>query len=368
MQPVVVKSPGRINLIGEHTDYNCGLVMPAGIDKAIYVGISRREDNVVRLYSKAYNADFKVELGEVAIGKLGWANYILGVIDQLQHTGKKIAGFNMYIDGEVPLGAGLSSSAALECAALFAIDHLFGLRLSKMEMARMAQSAEHKFAGVNCGIMDQFASLFARKDQAVLLDCRSMEYQYLPLDLGNYQLLLLNTNVKHSLGDTAYNHRREQCEQGVAWIAQRWPNVVSLRDATVDMLVECVKGRDMEVYSKCRYVIEEIARTEMAAQHLRSGRVEALGQLMSQTHQGLSDSYEVSCNELDFLVDQVAGRNGVLGARMMGGGFGGCTLNIVSKENVQELIGELEELYQLEFGNSLTAYTVETGHGTQVLT
>lgn len=366
-EPVLVKSPGRINIIGEHTDYNEGFVMPAAINKAIYVAVSKREDGEIHLYSESYQQAYQSSVSAIEKSALGWANYVLGVADQLVKRGYKIAGFNLYLDGNVPLGAGLSSSAALECATAFAIDHLNDLQISQMDLALISQKAEHVFAGVNCGIMDQFASVFGKKNHAVLLDCRSMEYEYIPLKLEGYKLVLLNTNVKHSLADSAYNKRRSQCEQGVAWIKAAHPEVNSLRDATVDMLKEHVETRDAEVFQKCKFVVEEISRIQQAAQSLKQGDLVALGKLMFATHDGLSKDYEVSCQELDFLVDYVKNLDFVPGARMMGGGFGGCTINIVKDEEIDSLISEISTLYSKAFGLTLDAYIVETDNGSELI-
>ena len=366
-EPVLVKSPGRINIIGEHTDYNEGFVMPAAINKAIYVAVSKREDGEIHLYSASYQQAYQSSVSAIEKSALGWANYVLGVADQLVKRGYKIAGFNLYLDGNVPLGAGLSSSAALECATAFAIDHLNDLQISQMDLALISQKAEHVFAGVNCGIMDQFASVFGKKNHAVLLDCRSMEYEYIPLKLEGYKLVLLNTNVKHSLADSAYNKRRSQCEQGVAWIKAAHPEVNSLRDATVDMLKEHVETRDAEVFQKCKFVVEEISRIQQAAQSLKQGDLVALGKLMFATHDGLSKDYEVSCQELDFLVDYVKNLDFVPGARMMGGGFGGCTINIVKDEEIDSLISEISTLYSKAFGLTLDAYIVETDNGSELI-
>lgn len=366
-EPILVKSPGRINIIGEHTDYNDGFVMPAAINKAIYVAVSKRDDDEIHLYSESYQAAYQSSVAAIEKSELSWANYVLGVADQLVKRGHKIAGFNLYLDGNVPLGAGLSSSAALECATAFAINHLNNLQISQMDLALISQKAEHVFAGVNCGIMDQFASVFGKKDHAVLLDCRSMEYEYIPLKLDGYKLVLFNTNVKHSLADSAYNKRRSQCEQGVAWIKSHHAEVNSLRDADLMMLKTYVEPKDSDVYQKCKYVVEEIARIQQAAETLKQGDLVALGKLMLQTHEGLSKEYEVSCKELDFLVDYVKNLDYVLGARMMGGGFGGCTINIVKDEEIDTLISEISTLYSNEFGLSLDAYIVETANGSELI-
>jgi len=363
-EPLIVRSPGRINIIGEHTDYNGGFVMPATIDKAIYIGISKRKDEEIHLYAENYKQTHTAKLTELKISEKGWPNYILGVVDQLLKRGYRIGGFNLYIDGDIPLGAGLSSSAAMECAAAYALDQLFALSIPQLDIVLIAQQAEHVFAGVSCGIMDQFASVFGRKDHAILLDCRSMDYQYIPLHLEGYQLLLLNTKIKHSLSNSAYNERRAQCEQGVAWVKNDYPGVVSLRDVTLDMLHQCVEQKDRNVYEKCRFVVTENQRLIKAAAHLKEGNLEALGQLMLETHKRLSEDYEVSCKELDFLVDTVKDLDAVLGARMMGGGFGGCTLNIVKSEEIDNLVNMVSTKYLNEFRIELDAYVVQTDSGT----
>jgi len=366
-EPILVKSPGRINIIGEHIDYNEGFVMPAAIDKAIYVAVSNRADDSIHLYSQNYSEIHVSSLLSIEKSEKGWANYVLGVVDQLIKNGHKLSGFNLYLDGNVPLGSGLSSSAALECATAFALDHLNGLGISKMDLALISQKAEHVFAGVNCGIMDQFASVFGKKDYAVLLDCRSMEYEYIPLNLEGYKLVLLNTNVKHSLSDSAYNNRRLQCEQGVMWVKEHQPEVNSLRDIGLEMLEKYVKPKSPDVYSKCKFVVTEIGRIQNAAHQLKNGDLAALGALMLETHDGLSREYEVSCKELDFLVNFVKDLPYVLGARMMGGGFGGCTINIVKNENVNTLIETISTVYLSEFNLILDAYIVETANGSELV-
>ncbi|ARS39270.1 galactokinase [Sphingobacteriaceae bacterium GW460-11-11-14-LB5] len=365
-EPILVRSPGRINIIGEHTDYNGGFVMPAAIDKAIYVAISKRGDDEIHLFSESYQQFDISSINSLKKSENSWANYILGIADQLKERGYQLGGFNFYIDGDVPLGAGLSSSAAVECATGFALDQLFSLSVSRMDIALIAQKAEQTFAGVNCGIMDQFASVFGKKDQAIMLDCRSMKHIYIPLKLDGYKLLLLNTNVKHALADSAYNKRRSQCEQGVAWVKAHYPNVSTLRDVDLTMLETYVKPMDLEVYNKCRFVVEEIGRLLTAAEQLENGNLQALGKLMFETHEGLSKDYEVSCKELDFLVEAVKPLDYVLGARMMGGGFGGCTINIVKEEKIADLVEELSSKYLLQFGLKLDSYTVQTDNGTSL--
>jgi len=365
-EPLIVRSPGRINIIGEHTDYNNGFVLPAAIDKAIYIAISKRNDDVVSLYAADFKEDFSTSLSEIAPLKHHWANYILGIVDELKKQNKKISGFNAVVDGDVPLGAGLSSSAAVECATVFALNELFALQLDKFEMVKMAQAAEHAFAGVKVGIMDMFASMFGKKEHVIKLDCRSLEYEYVPFHLKGIKIVLLNTNVKHSLASTEYNTRRKECEQGVAWIKEHEPQVNSLRDATIAMLDEFVLPKDKLVYKRCRFIVEEIQRLLQACEDLKLDDISALGKKMFATHDGLSTQYKVSCKELDFLVDAVRNNKNVFGARMMGGGFGGCTINLVKEEAVEDLISDVKNVYEKQMNLPLTAYAVSIEDGTSV--
>ena len=366
-EPLIVRSPGRVNIIGEHTDYNDGFVLPAAIDKAIYVAAGKRNDSKVNLYSGNYQENFEVHLADIKPTE-NWPTYILGVVDQLINRGYNIGGFNLAIDGNVPVGAGLSSSAAVECAVAFALNELFALGIDKMEMVDIAQKAEHKFSGVMCGIMDMFTSMFGKKDHAIKLDCRSLQYEYIPLNLQGYKLVLFNTNVKHSLASSGYNVRRQQCEQGVAWVQQHHPQVKSLRDVSLQMLDEYVAARDKIVYQRCRYVVEEIQRLLAACEDLQKGNIDALGKKMFQTHEALSKAYGVSCKELDFLVDSVKNNPDVLGARMMGGGFGGCTINIIKENAIGQLVHQLGKSYNENMQLEFTPYIVQTGDGTETIT
>ncbi len=366
-EPLIVRSPGRVNIIGEHTDYNDGFVLPAAIDKAAYVAVGKREDDRISMYANEFSDAHETGLAGFTKTEKGWPNYILGVVDQLQKSGKKVGGFNLLVDGDIPLGAGLSSSAALECATVFALNELFGLEIEKSSMAPIAQHAEHEFAGVNCGIMDMFASLFGKKDHAISLDCRSLAYEYVPLQLNGYKILLLNTNVKHTLSSSAYNTRRRQCEQGVAWVKEHVPSVKALRDVTVAMLDEHVLPKDALIYQRCRYVVDENNRLLEACEDLKKSDLQALGKKMFATHDGLSRMYEVSCTELDFLVDQVKDKEAVIGARMMGGGFGGCTINLVKEEAIEEIVAAIKPAYEAATGLSLSYYVASIEDGTKVI-
>jgi galactokinase len=365
--PIIVRSPGRVNIIGEHTDYNNGFVLPAAIDKAIYVAVSPREDDVIKLYSGEFEESFETSLPDLKPTDKVWPNYILGVADQLIKRGYTIKGFDLAIDGDVPIGSGLSSSAAVECATAFALNEIFQLKISKKDLAFIGQKAEHEFAKVMCGIMDQFASVFGKKDHVIKLDCQSLEYEYVPLKLEGHKILLLNTNVKHSLGSSEYNTRRAQCEQGVAWVKEHHHEINSLRDVTIQMLNKYVQPKDELIYRRCKYVVEEKERLLSGCENLKVGDLKSLGEKMFQTHDGLSKEYEVSCDELDFLVDAVRNNPDVVGARMMGGGFGGCTINIVKEAAIDRLITTVGENYQKNMGRELTAYIAQIEDGTTLL-
>ena len=363
---LIVRSPGRVNIIGEHVDYNEGFVLPAAIDKAIYVAISKRSDEQVHLYAADFNEKYEVALADIKPTKT-WATYILGVADQLIKRGCRIDGFNLAIDGDVPLGAGLSSSAAVECATVFALNNLFELGIEKLEMVMITQKAEHTFSGVMCGVMDMFASMFGKKDHVIKLDCKTLAYEYKPFVLDGYKIVLLNTNVKHSLSSSAYNQRRNQCEQGVAWIKEYHPAINSLRDVSMAMLDKYVAAKDAVIFNRCKYVVEEIQRLLDSCIDLENGNIAALGKKMFETHDGLSKLYEVSCKEADWLVDAVRNNPDVLGARMMGGGFGGCTINIIKEEAIDALIKKLSIGYKKEMNLELSGYVSNSENGTEVI-
>lgn len=363
---LIVRSPGRVNIIGEHLDYNDGYVLPAAIDKAIYVAVSKSADDNIHLYSVDFKESYEVPVSAIKPTN-SWSTYILGVADQLIKGGYPITGFNLVLDGDIPIGAGLSSSAAVECATVFALNELFELGIDKMEMVRIAQRAEHAFSGVMCGIMDMFASMFGKKDHVIQLDCRSLAYEYKPFVLDGYKIVLLNTNVKHSLSSSAYNERRQQCEQGVAWVKEHHPTVNALRDVTMEMLDEFVAPKDAIVYSRCKYVVEEIQRLLNGCKDLEKGDITGLGKKMYATHEGLSKLYEVSCKEADFLVAAVKNNPAVLGARMMGGGFGGCTINIVKEEAINEMVEIVSSKYKAAMGLDLSVYISNIENGTEVV-
>ncbi len=365
-EALIVRSPGRVNIIGEHTDYNEGFVLPAAIDKAIYVAIGKRTDDAIHLYSVDFKEKYLVEISAIKPTE-NWATYILGVVDELIKRGYNVGGFNLVLDGDIPIGAGLSSSAAVECAVVFALNELFGFGINKMEMVTIAQKAEHHFSGVMCGIMDMFASMFGKKDHVIKLDCRSLEYEYKPFVLDGYKIVLFNTNVKHSLASSAYNERRQQCEQGVAWVKEHHPQVSSLRDVSMSMLQQYVQPKDEIVFSRCKYVVEEIERLLNGCNDLENGDIHSLGKKMFATHEGLSKLYEVSCKELDYLVDAVKDNPAVLGARMMGGGFGGCTINLVKEDAINALVENITASYKASMQLDLSTYISKIENGTEVI-
>jgi galactokinase len=365
---VIVRSPGRINLIGEHTDYNDGFVLPAAITQSAYLAISLRTDNQMLLHALDLSASYTSSIDTLRpITAPNWPNYLLGSAAQFLQRGIPLSGFNVVLSSDVPMGAGLSSSAAVECAMVYGLNALLDARLSRLDLMQMAQMAEHHFAGVQCGIMDQFASMMGQVSKLIQLDCRSLDYQYLPFDFQDYHLVLLNTHVKHSLASSAYNQRRAACQQAVEWIQSGYPEVRSLRDANPRMLEEKVLAQDPVVYRQAHYVVKEISRLQAASEALRQGNLNRLGQLMFETHDGLQQEYEVSCRELDFLVDFARRNPAVVGARMMGGGFGGCTLNIVASSGLDTFLQEVRPAYEKHMQLPLSDYRVQIGGGTEII-
>ncbi len=366
--PLIVRSPGRINILGEHTDYNGGFVLPAAINKAAYIAMSLREDKEIHLVAHDLNEKFSISIQDLKPqGDTNWPNFMLGAAAQFVKRGVQLKGFNAVLLSDVPIGAGLSSSAAIECATTYALNELLQSNLERIEMVKMSQKAEHEFAGVLCGIMDQFASMMGKKDQVIRLDCRSLEYEYMPFNLEGYKIVLLNTNVKHSLASSEYNTRRKECAQAVEWIQQHEPSVTSLRDADETMLDKYVLTRDVLIDKRSRFVVQEISRLLQGCKDLEQGNITALGKKMFATHVGLSKMYEVSCPELDWLIDFVKDNPAVIGARMMGGGFGGCTINLVKEDKIEELITAVEPAYEKAMNLPLTYYIASIENGTEII-
>ena len=365
---ILVRSPGRVNLIGEHTDYNNGFVLPAAIDKVIVLALAPNQSAKARFYALNMDEYFEADLSDPLVrSKLRWPDYLLGVIDQLQKLGHDIEGFDCVFSGNVPIGAGLSSSAALEGGVVFGLNHLFDLGISRVEMAKIAQKAENEFVGVQCGIMDQFVSLNGKEGHALRLDCRSLEYEYHPFLQDDVSIVLCDTKVRRELADSEYNIRRQQCEEGVSILQQFSPGVHSLRDASLSLLEEHEKQMDPVVYRRCRYVVQENERVLAACRDLEDGNLEAFGEKMFASHAGLRDKYEVSCEELDILVEAASGLDGVLGARMMGGGFGGCTINLVRREHVPAFTDAITKAYREQTGSDLEIYLTAVSAGTSIV-
>ncbi|MEH0153135.1 galactokinase [Limibacter armeniacum] len=359
---VIARAPGRVNIIGEHTDYNDGFVLPAAIDKEMVFVLRKNDLDKVQAYAIDLNKHGEFDLDNLSPQE-GWINYIIGVVAETQKKGLKVRGFDVVFTSDVPLGAGMSSSAALECGLGTGLNSLFEGSLEPVDIALAGQAAEHNFAGVKCGIMDQFASTFGKENHVIRLDCRTQEIQHFPLNIEGYKLVLCNTNVAHSLASSEYNTRRAQCESGVEVIKTKYAEVKNLRDVTHEMLDECQAEMDKVVYDRCSYVVEENERLEEACHCLENQDLEGLGKQMYGSHKGLSEKYEVSCKELDFLVEQTLDKDYVLGARMMGGGFGGCTINLVKEEKVEAFIAEVGPAYKAAMGKDMTAYTVVIGDG-----
>ena len=363
----VYASPGRINLIGEHTDYNGGFVFPGAVDKGMIIEIKPNGTDIVKAYSIDLKDYVEFGLNEEDAPRASWARYIFGVCREMIKRGVEVKGFNTAFAGDVPLGAGMSSSAALESAYAYAINDLFGdNKIDKFELAKVGQATEHNYIGVKCGIMDQFASVFGKEGSLMRLDCRSLEYQYFPFKPEGYRLVLVDSVVKHELASSAYNKRRQSCENVVAAIAKKHEGVQFLRDCSLEMLAEVKEEVSAEDYMRAEYVIEEIQRVLDVCDALEKGDYETVGQKMYETHHGMSKKYEVSCEELDFLND-VAFDCGVTGSRVMGGGFGGCTINLVKNELYETFITTAKERFKEKFGRSPKVYDVVISDGSRKL-
>jgi galactokinase len=362
-EPLMVFSPGRINIIGEHTDYNDGFVFPAAVNKGIIAAINKTQNSTSSVSAFDFNDTISFSIDSIApMAKESWGNYVLGVIAEIQKLGKTIENFNMVFGGDIPSGSGMSSSAALENSVVFGLNELFNLGLSKTEMIFISQKAEHNYVGVNCGIMDQYASMFGIKNHALLLDCRSIEAKPFEINFENYELMLINTNVKHSLSDSAYNDRRSVCES-----ISKMLNIKALRDANETDLEKVKDKVTDEDYQKALFVIQENNRAEQASAAMQNGDLKTLGKLIYGSHHGLQHQYKVSCDELDFLVESAKKNNNILGARMMGGGFGGCTINLIAKNAVEDFKTSVAPAYKKAFDKDCSIYTVELSDGTHLI-
>lgn len=361
--PLMVFSPGRINLIGEHTDYNEGFVFPAAINMGIALAIQKSDTESSQVYALDKKEIYEFSLNNIQPLKDGsWRNYVLGVISEIQKLGIVLENFNISFAGDIPGGAGMSSSAALENSVVFGLNELFNLKISKEQMILISQKAEHNYAGVRCGIMDQYASMFGKNKSALLLDCRTIKSKSFKIDFKNYRLLLINTNVKHDLSESAYNDRREACER-----VSKLLKIKALRDACKQDLETIKEQISKEDYSKATYVIEENKRVEEFTKAINIDSLKTLGALLYQSHDGLSNKFKVSCKELDFLVEQTKSNKNILGARMMGGGFGGCTINLIKKTEVANFKKEIGTNFKNEFNRDCSIYQVKLSKGTRVV-
>ena len=362
-QPRFFSAPGRINIIGEHTDYNGGFVLPGAVDKAISMAIRPNDSKKVNLVSLDINGDncsFEIGAGQP---KEQWASYFYGVIEEMRERGAQVGGFNAVFGGDVPLGAGMSSSAALESCIGTALNTLFNLGFAKEDLAKIGQMTEHHYIGVRCGIMDQFASIFGQKGKVVRLDCRSLEYQLVPFNPKGIEIVLIDTMVKHTLASSEYNVRRAQCEEGVAVIKKYRPEVELLRDITIEELEAHRAEIDPVSFRRCAFVINENKRLMAACAAMEKDDFEEVGRQVYAAHEGLSQEYGVSCEELDFIVGIAKEHKAVLGARMMGGGFGGCVIALVRKEGVAAYIEDVKKRYMVKFDKDPRVIEVEISDG-----
>ncbi len=365
-EALLAAAPGRVNLIGEHTDYNEGFVLPGAVDKRIYTAVSRNDKNVLNLYANQYAQQLSFPLDDIQPVD-GWPTYLLGMIFFLKKLVHLEGGLDVLIDGDVPVGAGMSSSAALCCGFGFALNELFDWGLTKMELAVVGQKTEHLFAGVQCGIMDQFAVLHGKAGHLMKLDCRSMAYEYIPFDFPDYKIVLVNTMVSHSLAGTEYNIRRQQCEEGVSIMQKHFPSGHSLRDFSQEQLMKYKNDIPDPVYRRCIFIINENDRLLEGCKFLTAGDLQKFGEFMFLTHEGLSRLYEVSCPESDFLVEKSRSMPGVVGARQMGGGFGGCIINIVKEDKVENFASQIADLYERRFDKRPEVYITRIEDGVKIL-
>ena len=363
----IYTSPGRINLIGEHTDYNGGFVFPGAVDKGIMAEVRPNGLKTVIAYSSDWKDKVEVKVDDPEGPSATWARYIYGIVQEMRKLGVDVKGFNTAFAGDVPQGAGMSSSAALESCFAFALNDLFGdNKVSKWDLVLAGQATEHKYVGVNCGFMDQFASVFGQKGKLMRLDCRSREFEYFPFNPVGYKLVLLNSKVKHELVGSPYNDRRKSCENVVKAIAAAHPegHFETLRDCTWEQLDEVRQEVGEEDYKRARFVLGEKDRVLAVSEALEKGDYETVGQKMYETHEGLSKEYEVSCVELDYL-NELAKANGVTGSRIMGGGFGGCTINLVKDELYDQFINDACEKFAAKFGHKPVVIPVVISDGSR---
>ena len=364
---VVVRSPGRVNLIGEHTDYNEGFVLPASVDKAMVFVVSPRKDGLCHFYAADLKEEFSVAIGSIEQTRKGWPNYLLGVVEEMKKMGFNFPGCDVVFGGDIPMGAGMSSSAAVECGFAFALNRLFDFGISRMDLVKLGQRSENNFVGVNCGIMDQFVNIFGEDGKVLKIDCRSLEYQYIPFERKDLAIVLCETEAKRSLASSEYNVRRQQCETGVRVLQKHKSEIRSLRDVSLELLNAHREEMQPIILQRCAYVIEENERVLRACEDLHRNDFRSFGEQMYRSHSGLRDGYQVSSPDLDFLVETASSINGVLGARMMGAGFGGCTINLVEQKSVDTFVEEMKERYRQRTGKANNVYVTHIQSGTCLL-
>jgi galactokinase len=362
----ITAAPGRVNLIGEHTDYNQGLVLPAAIDKNIWVAMAPNTTNCLSVRALEYKENYSFSLHDIHPVK-GWPTYLLGVIYMIMPEKRLPKGMDVVVTGDVPVGAGMSSSAALCSAFGLALNEYFHLGLSKMELALAGQKTEHQFANLQCGIMDQFASLHGKAGHLMKLDCRNLEYEYVPFDYPDIRIVLVNSMVSHSLASSEYNLRRQQCNEGVTILRNHDQRIHSLRDVGRSLLEDHRNELDEIVYRRCRFIVEENQRLLEGCDFLKHHDLDAFGQLMYASHEGLSKDYEVSCPESDFLVNTIKGMKGIKGARQMGGGFGGCIITLVEKKYAEDFITTIQQTYEKKFNKIPDCYSTIISEGAHIV-
>ena len=362
----IVLSPGRINIIGEHIDYNDGYVLPAAIDKIICFAFEKNNSNISNIQAIDLNESVEIDVTqESKLSDSVWTNYLRGVLHQLKLKGYEIGGFNCAFSSNIPTGSGLSSSAALECGFLFGINEMFNLGIKSIDIALMGQKAEH-WVGINCGIMDQFSSVMGLENKVIKIDCRTLEHTYHDANFADYSLILFDSNVKHSLFTSEYNTRRIECNEGLAILKENFPEINSFRDCDENQVISLKSKMTDNVYRRSLYAVKEIKRVIQACDALDKGDIKTLGKLMFETHEGLSKDYEVSCAELDYLVDLAKAEEDVIGSRLMGGGFGGCTITLVKKGSESAVKEKFTKLYADQFGIDLKIYDVKISNGTSL--
>lgn len=371
MKKLTIKAPGRINIIGEHTDYNLGYVLPTAIDKCLTFTFEINETpSTCKVTSVGYGDPHIFDFKTMEQSTNTWHNYIQGVVSEILKKSHGLRGFDCQIESNLPVGYGVSSSAALECGLSYGLNELFNLGLGKIEMVQLSQQADHNYVGIKSGIMDQFASMMSKEGHVILLDCRSLDYEYIPLELGDYTFLLLNSGVSHQLADSEYNTRQQECQEGVRIINKKYSAVDSLRDVTPEMLKylkTSISNAQSPIFNRCKFVVEENERVLQAVDALKNGNLIRLGELMYTTHEGLRHDYEVSCRELDFLVDFTKDHEEVLGARIMGGGFGGCSINLIHQDYIEAFIKKVIEAYETKFDIELNCFVAIPSSGVRII-